>query len=87
MPMKKSAIIVATVGTTQRFSFSLSAGRMNPMISHTMIGVQTMAPKKSATLKRMVKPPRAVSTVSSVPLGMALRMASIITSMRVGVAK
>ncbi len=80
-------IIAATVGTTHLRSLPLSAGRMKPMISHTMIGVQIITLKKSATLKRIVKPPSAVTTVSSVPAGNAFRIASIMMSIRVGVAK
>ena len=50
-----------------------------------MIGVQMMQPKKNATLKRMVKPPSTVVTVSALPR-MASRMGSIMMSMSVGVA-
>ncbi len=57
------------------------------MVSQMMMGAEMMRPKKTATLKRMVKPPRAVSTVRRVPSGSAERMGSIIMSMRVGVAK
>ncbi len=78
--------MAATVGTTHLRSLGLSAGRKKAMASQMMIGVQMITAKKHATLKRMVKPPSAVRTVSWPPR-MASRIWSIMISMRVGVAK
>ena len=75
----------ATVGMTHLRSLGLRAGRKNAMISHTRIGVHTMMPAKMATLKRTVKPPRAVSTLNWPP-GRNGRMGSRRTSMMTGVA-
>ena len=78
--------MAATVGMTHLRSFFLSAGRKNAMTSQMMMGEHTMAPKKTATLKRIVKPPSTVRTVSLAPCGSAARMGFMMNSMRTGVA-
>ena len=48
----------ARVGTTQRRSLGLSAGRKNARISHSTMGEQTHTAAKMATRNLMEKPPR-----------------------------
>ena len=57
------------------------------MASQMMMGVQTITPKNTATLKRMVKPPSVVKIIRSASEGITRRMGSIMMSMSVGVAK
>ena len=85
MPKKKSRIIAATVGITHLRSLGLRAGRKKPITSQTMTGVQMMRLKKKATLKRIVKPPSTLRTVSSFDSNTSL-IGSSMMSMRVGVA-
>ena len=87
MPRKKRITSAATVGMTHLRSFSFSAGRKNAMISQMMIGVQMIMPKKNATLKRIVKPPRTVRTWSFASSPRMLRRGSSMNSIKVGVAK
>ena len=64
----------------------MSAGRKNAMISQMMSGVHMMAAMNMATLKRIVKPPRAVSTTSWPPFGRYSRIGSTRMSTIEGVA-
>ena len=60
MPKKNRNTSAVTVGTTQRCSLGRSAGMKKPSVWKMMMGQHTMTAKNIDTLKRRVKPPRAV---------------------------